>query len=56
MKTMFWAIGYFALCGVLLVLIGIFYVLPVVTCQIIWEKLFPSPVRDPRARTRCEDL
>jgi hypothetical protein len=44
MKTMLFALGYFALCAVLLVLIGIFYVTPIVAYNLVREKLRPSPV------------
>ena len=33
------ALGYFALCAVLLVLVGIFYVLPIVTFNCVRRKL-----------------
>ena len=55
MKTMLYAVGYLALCAVLLVLIGIFYVVPVVTYQIIREKFFPTPTRLATSRTRYDD-
>jgi len=43
MKMMLYALAYLALCAVLLVLIGIFYVAPIVTYNLIREKLRPSP-------------